>query len=194
MIDDNELWLLSYYRVSEMAGAVFFGRVAQLLGPRACAFDLTRHFAEEAQHAWYWTRCIEELGAKPIALPHAYQDGYAAAGGLPTNLMEVLAATQVFERRAISQYARHGRRAHLNPVVAETLATILADERGHLAWVKAALADMAPRYGEARIRAAVARFQAADRQVRCYQELLQRHAEDLFKVESRSYERISPVS
>src|ERR1043166_5120509 len=67
-IGENELWLLSFYRTSELSGALFFGRLARALRAGPIQRDLTHHFADESQHAWYWTRCIAELGdaARPV--------------------------------------------------------------------------------------------------------------------------------
>ena len=49
---------------------------------------MSKHFADEAQHAWYWTSCIEQLGVKPLDIGSVYQDQYAAVAGLPSNLMD----------------------------------------------------------------------------------------------------------
>ena len=65
-ISENELWLLSFYRTSELSGALFFGRLARALRAGPIQRDLTRHFADESQHAWYWTRCIAELGGQKV--------------------------------------------------------------------------------------------------------------------------------
>lgn len=126
-LTDNELWLLSFYRTSEISGALFFGRLAKSMSPGQVQHDMTKHFADESQHAWYWSACMAQLGAQPLALNGAYQDQYVAATGLPANLMEVLALTQVFERRVINQYARHSRVPHLHPAVKATLDTISGD-------------------------------------------------------------------
>src|SRR4029079_491029 len=68
MIDENLLWLLSSYRTSEISGALFFGQLARRLKPGAIQMDMTAHFADEAQHARYWTDCIAELSAAPLKL------------------------------------------------------------------------------------------------------------------------------
>src|SRR5262249_54494924 len=106
MLNDNDRWILSYYRSSEISGAMFFARLARSIRQPAIQRDLTKHFADESQHAWYWSQCLEQLEAKPIRVTDAYQDQYFEAVGLPANLMEVLAITQVFERRTINHYAR----------------------------------------------------------------------------------------
>ena len=98
-LHDDELFLLSYYRTSEINGSLFFGRLARTVRSGPIQHDLSKHFADEAQHAWYWTRCIDRLGARPIPMASGYQDQYLEAAGLPVNLMEVLAITLVFEQR-----------------------------------------------------------------------------------------------
>ena len=101
MIPENDLWLLSFYRLSEINGAQFFGKLAGSLRNEKFRAQMTQHFAEEAQHAWYWTQCIQDLDAQPLQLGRTYQDQYLASIGLPANIMEVLSVTQVFERRVI---------------------------------------------------------------------------------------------
>ena len=185
-ISENELWLLSFYRTSELSGALFFGRLARALRAGPIQRDLTRHFADESQHAWYWTRCIAELGAEPIQLGQAYQDRYLSAAGLPANLMEVLAITQVFEARVIGQYNLHRHAPTLRPAVKETLDRILEDEKWHIQWVRAALEGMEPKYGADRVRATLERYAAADREV--YRQTIAEHEErvgDLMKLKRR---------
>ena len=51
---DAERWLLSFYRSSEISGALFFGRLANVIRDPRVQLDLTRHFADESQHArWF---------------------------------------------------------------------------------------------------------------------------------------------
>ena len=114
-IDENLLWILSFYRTSEISGALFFGELARSLRPSAIQQDMTRHFADEANHARYWTDCLAKLGAEPLKLPMAYQNQYLATAGMPTNLMEILAITQVFEKRVVAQYTLAA--ARNNPLV-----------------------------------------------------------------------------
>ena len=180
---EHELWLLSFYRTSEISGALFFGRLARSLRPSAIQVDMSKHFADEAQHAWYWTRCIHERGAQPLKLSDAYQDQYAGVAGVPANLMEVLAITQVFERRVVSQYARHRRVEGLHPLVGETLDRIMQDERWHIDWVQKALESLEPEYGRETIEATVRRFWEADREV--YQRTVQEHEERIAALSGR---------
>ena len=174
MLSDDDLWVLSFYRTSEISGALFFGRLARSARPGPLQRDMTKHFADESQHAWYWTQCIERLGTHPLKLDDSYQDQYLATAGMPANMMEVLAITQVFERRVINQYARHQRVPGVQPEVQDTLARIMEDEKWHIQWVREALKAMEPEYGKESIEATLKRFTEADRQV--YEQTMAEHA------------------
>jgi bacterioferritin (cytochrome b1) len=165
MATENERWLLSYYRTSEIGGALFFGRMARALKPGPMQEDMTQHFADESNHASYWTHCLGRLGVNALRLNETYQDQYATAVGVPVNMMEVLSITQVFEKRVINQYARHMRVPDLSLPVKETLHRIMADEKWHLQWVKKALRDFEGVYGAEVVRATVARHGQADHEI-----------------------------
>jgi len=175
MVDENELWILSFYRTSEISGALFFGTLARSMRPGLIQHDMTKHFSDEALHSWYWTACINNLGAQPLKLGEAYQDQYLAAAGMPVNLMEVLAITQVFEKRVINQCARHAQAPGLSSEVQETLAKIMLDERWHIEWIQKALKQMEKDYGEELIEATLKRFREADQEV--YRKTMQEHEE-----------------
>ena len=163
-LSDNEHWLLSYYRSSEINGALFFGRIARTIrGP--LVVDVTHHFADEATHASLWTRCLTDLDLPPIKVGKAYQDQYLSAVGVPANLMEVMAITQVFERRVITQYRRHLRYEGAHPAIRATIERIMRDERWHVAYVREALDGMASRYGADVIQDTLRRFTAADEEI-----------------------------
>ena len=162
MSDDSVRWLLSFYRSSEIGGALFFGQLARTLRPGRMQADLTRHFADEARHASYWTDCLAKLDLEPLGIRACYQDRYLAAAGVPANFAEVLAITHVFEQRVALQYAAHLRLPALEPAIAQTLTRILADERWHLRWVAKALNDSAAEFGQDRVDAALQRYRDAD--------------------------------
>ena len=175
MLDENTLWLLSFYRTSEISGSLFFGRLARTVRDARIQHDLSRHYADEAQHAWYWTDCLTRLDSKPLTLDAAYQDRYLEAAGIPANLMEILALTQVFERRVIRQYAIHGRAPALHPAIGETLDRIMRDEKWHIRWVRDALGRMAQEYSADAVNGALKRYMDADAEV--YRATLAEHAD-----------------
>ena len=177
MINENLRWLLSYYRGCEIGGALFFGQLAARLKPGQIQIDLTRHFADEAEHARLWTDALTALDAQPIAISERYQDRYLKEAGLPVSLMEVLAVTQVFEQRVIRQYQQHRSQGSLPAPVATALEQIMADERWHIAWVRRALRDMRKTRGDERVDVALERFRHADEQI--YSSLATEHADRL---------------
>jgi hypothetical protein len=164
-IDENLHWILSFYRTSEISGALFFGELARSLRPSSIQQDMTRHFADEANHARYWTDCLAKLGVEPLKLPVAYQNQYMAAAGMPANIMEILAITQVFEKRVVAQYSLHAKSPDVPDIVHETIATIMDDEQWHIQWIRDALKGMEGDYGADHIRDTLKRFTLADREV-----------------------------
>lgn len=183
MIDEDDLWILSFYRTSEISGALFFGRLAKTLKPGPIQRDMTKHFSDESLHAWYWTECIEKLGSHPLKLDQSYQDQYIAAAGLPANIMEVLAITQVFEKRVIGQYSLHSAVPRLDPEIKATLRRIMEDEKWHIEWIRDALKAMEPEYGRDRIEATIRRFTEADREV--YEKTMDEHSARLGAITRR---------
>lgn len=184
MLTDNERWLLSYYRGSEISGAMFFARLAKSIRQPAIQRDLTKHFADESQHAWYWTECLQQLDATPIRVVDAYQDQYFEAVGIPANLMEVLAITQVFERRTINHYAKHKKLPGVRPQIRATIEKIMADEGWHLSWVNEALSAMEPEYGSDYVRATLKRFRQCDEEV--YGKTLREYGERMLDFTARA--------
>jgi rubrerythrin len=140
-IPPEEIWVLSYYRASELAGALLFGRLARRTTDGDLAVFLTAQFAEEARHAWLWTDTLRRLGHRPIPITETYQSRYAREIGLPTSMPRILALTRVFEERIYQHFSLHARRADTHPLVRDTLERMLRDEDGHLDWVRAKLAE-----------------------------------------------------
>lgn len=181
MLSDNDLWILSYYRHSEISGALFFGSLLRIFRTGTVGRDLTKHAADEAQHAWFWTQAINQHGREPVRVDKTYQEQYMEAIGMPVSLMEILAVTQTFEKRVINQYARHARIPDLDPVVAATLKRIMEDEKWHIQWIQQALEDMEPEYGKDTIANTLRRYAEADREI--YARTLAEHEqriEDMF--------------
>lgn len=174
-LTDNERWLLSFYRTSEISGALFFGRLAKMLPPGPIQVDLTKHFADESQHAWFWTKCLDDLNLKPIKLDMAYQDQYLSAAGIPTNIMEVLSLTLIFEKRVIGQYALHRQAATTHPLVKQTIDRIVEDEKWHIDWVTKALKTLESEYSQEQIERTLKKFRDADLEV--YQKTVAEHEE-----------------
>jgi len=120
-ISENDLWILSYYRESELAGGLVMGRLARETDDDDLRVHLTEHCAEEAHHAWLWTETILKVGGTPKRVAETYQTRYYAEIGMPASLLEILTLTQVFERRVIRHFRAHLKWPDVHPVVAETM-------------------------------------------------------------------------
>lgn len=164
-ISENELWLLSYYRESELAGGLLMGRLARETDDDDLRVRLTEHCAEEAGHAWAWTQCIQRVGGTPKKVSETYQARYHAAVGNPTNLLEVLALTQVFERRVVRHFRAHLSWPGTHPEVKRTLQQLIAEEAGHIRWVKDRLDAYAAANGQAVVDEMMDRFKRVDEEV-----------------------------
>ena len=164
-ISENELWILSYYRESELAGSLVMGRLARETDDDDLRVHLTEHCAEEAHHAWLWTETILKVGGTPKRVAETYQARYYAEIGTPTSLLEILALTQVFERRVIRHFRAHLKWPNTHPLVAKTLQRMIDDEVGHITWVKARLDRYASERGEAVVTETMRRYTEVDERV-----------------------------
>ena len=164
-ISENDLWILSYYRESELAGGLIMGRLARETDDDDLRVHLTEHCAEEAFHAWLWTQTILKVGGTPKRVAETYQARYYAEIGTPTSLLEILALTQVFERRVIRHFRAHLKWPNVHPAVAETLHKMIEDEVGHISWVKDRLDRYAAEKGEGIVAETMRRFAEVDERV-----------------------------
>jgi len=142
-ITPHELMLLNFYRASELHGGLLLGQMARRTREPHLMLELTNHSAEEIVHARLWTECILDCGGTPSPVRDTYQSYYTAVIGTPVTILEVLALTQVFERRVYRHFTKHLRMPGVHPRVAMTLVRMLEEEKGHLSWVKAWLDDQA---------------------------------------------------
>ena len=163
-ITPRELALLNIYRASELHGGLVLGQMARRCRSPELVLDLTRHAAEEVMHAQLWTETIIAVGGKPWPQKDTYQTRYAADVGTPTTMLEVLALTQVFERRVYGHFVEHLRRPGTHPRVRATLARMIEEERGHLSWVRRWLDERAGA-APARVAALLRRYEQADARV-----------------------------
>jgi rubrerythrin len=164
-ISDEELWELSYYRASELAGSLLMGRLARRVRDDELRTRLTWHFAEEARHAWRWTEVIRALGADPVPVADTYQSNYLARVGIPTDELSLLALTYVFERRVAQHFALHRSLPGLHPMVRDTLASMCGEEGPHIRWIRERLDAEAARGGRERVDAAIRRYEEIDREI-----------------------------
>ena len=126
---------LNFYRASELHGGLLLGKLVLRVSEPELILQLTRHSAEEVRHAELWTRAIIAVGGCPSPTDDTYQVRYGAALGSAQSVHEVLALTQVFERRVYKHFIEHERTPGTHPQVRSTLRTMIKEEQDHLSWV-----------------------------------------------------------
>lgn len=164
-ISEVELYILSYYRACELAGAILFGKLALHTTIDAIRIPLTQHCLEEAEHAWRWTDTIRALGRTPIRVIQTYQSEYGKEFGLPHNTLEILCLTQVFELRTVDHFRRHLALPQASPPVRSALQQMIDDESGHLSWVRDELDRYAAVHGANAVDDVMGKLKAVDERV-----------------------------
>ena len=159
-----ELSWLNFYRACELHGGLVLGRLMQRVRDPELLLELGRHSAEEILHARIWTEAIVAVGGRPTPTRDTYQARYARALGTPTSVLQVLALTQVFERRVYRHFLDHARLPGVHPVVRRTLERMVEEERHHLSWVKRWLDREVTRRGDS-VRAMMRTYAAADARI-----------------------------
>jgi bacterioferritin (cytochrome b1) len=161
---NSEIAVLNFYRASELHGGLILGQMVRRTRDPELILNLTRHSAEEVMHAQLWTETIVAIGGRPAPVRDTYQTRYAEEVGMPISILEILALTQVFERRVYRHFMEHLRRPDVHPVVAATLRRMLDEERGHLTWVKKWLDKQSAQRPD-EVREAMRRYAAVDERV-----------------------------
>ncbi len=160
-ITPRELDFLNFYRASELHGGLILGQVARRTRDIGLVIELTRHSAEEITHSLLWTETILAVGGRVLPVRETYQARYARVIGAPMALLDVLALTQVFERRVYRHFTEHLRRPGTHPAVRATLKRMLEEEKGHLQWVKLWLDEQSRLRGDV-VAATMRRYTEAD--------------------------------
>ncbi len=161
---NSEIAVLNFYRASELHGGLILGQMVRRTRDPELILNLTRHSAEEVMHAQLWTETIVAIGGRPAPVRDTYQTRYAGEVGMPISMLEILALTQVFERRVYRHFTEHMRRPDVHPAVAATLSRMIDEERGHLIWVKRWLDKQSVRRPE-QVRQVMCRYADADERV-----------------------------
>jgi hypothetical protein len=124
---ERELWVLNFYRNSELHGALLMGRLARTATDPDVLLHATRHCATEARHAGLLSDAIAALGGRIDPRIETVQQRYSAAGGVPASLVDVLVLSEVLERRVLTTYRAHVAREDAHPEIRRTLRRILDD-------------------------------------------------------------------
>ena len=137
---EREVWILNFYRNSELHGALLMGRLARTLSDTELLVRVTEHCATEARHASLLSSAIAELGGQIDPRVTTIQERYSSKGGVPTALVDLLVLSEVLEHRVLHTYREHAARADAHPIVQRTLRAILhemEEEHGgeHAGWI-----------------------------------------------------------
>jgi bacterioferritin (cytochrome b1) len=168
-ITTMELKRLNFYRASELHGGLVLGQLVRRVRDADLMLRLTRHSAEEVGHAQLWTETIIAVGGVPTPVRSTYQARLARLVGAPASVFQVLALTQVFERRVYRHFMHHARIPGTHPVIRTALERMIEEEKDHLSWVADWLQVEADRR-TVDVRAVLDHFTVAD--ARVYDELL----------------------
>lgn len=163
-VSPAEISLLNFYRASELHGGLILGQMVRRARDPDLILNLTRHSAEEVMHAQLWTETIIAVGGRPAPVRDTYQTRYAEEVGTPLSMLEILALTQIFERRVYRHFTLHLRKVDVHPLVAATLQRMLEEEKDHLVWVKRWLDVQSVSRG-AQVREVLERYEIADERI-----------------------------
>jgi len=158
-VERNLAWKLNWWRQSELEGSLLLGRMAARVPDRELCRLITKHCAEEAEHSRIWTEAITSLDLPHVQIHRSYQSLFMEQTAPPHSLLEVLAFTQVFEKRVHCHFHEELRRPALPEVVRRAYQRMVEDEKGHLSWVAAWLSVQPGATG------CLERFALADRAV-----------------------------
>jgi bacterioferritin (cytochrome b1) len=153
-----DILLFSYYREAELRGADLILRLINRTDNLELQENLTRHLADETNHAWLWTDRIRALGGDPVKIADGYHRHLRRKAGLPSNLLDLLALTYVVEERAGKRYEEHAARPDVDSDTHKALDTMRTDEEWHLSWVSAALKDLERTEGAEKVAATLERY------------------------------------
>jgi bacterioferritin (cytochrome b1) len=130
-LTDRELWLINFFRNSELHGSLLMGRLARTQFPPELLANMTRHCATEAHHAALLTELLSELGGHVDPGLPTMQEHYSREGGVPTELADLLVLSEVLEHRVLSVYGEQLSDTGLHPRVRAVLEEILREEEEH---------------------------------------------------------------
>jgi tRNA isopentenyl-2-thiomethyl-A-37 hydroxylase MiaE len=131
----NLAWKLNWYRQSELEGALLLGRMVRIASNGELIAKLMKHAADEARHGHLWSECLRELGLPYVRIHRSYQSFFLEHGASPSSLVEVLAFTQIFERRVHKRFTDELAAPGLPAVARATFEVMVHDEKDHLEWI-----------------------------------------------------------
>lgn len=158
----DDIALFNYYRDAELRGADLILRLMNRADDLGLQEPLTRHLADEAQHAWLWTERIRALGGQPMAIDDRYHRYLRRKAGLSTDLLDLLTLIFVVEERIDKRYEEHAARPGVAPETLQVLSEIRANEAWYLVWMAEKLRELEQSEGKERVAATLSRYRALE--------------------------------
>jgi len=180
-VTDRELWILNFFRNSELHGAMLMGHLARTPQTPELLKNITRHCATEAHHAALLTELIAELGGTVDPMLGTIQQHYAQDGGVPTELVDLLVLSETLEQRVLITYRQQVDTPGLDRRIRQVLEEILREEEEHGdgedCWLEQALG----RLPADQVRASRTKWQEIDCKVAAH---LERHVDTIHPEEA----------
>ena len=160
---DRTLWVLNFFRNSELHGALLMGKLARTLTDQHLLVHVTRHCATEARHAAMISDTIEAIGGSIDPRIPPVQEHYSSSGGVPASIVDLLVLSEVLEHRVLHTYRQWAKRDDLGGAAQDCLLRILGEmeaeeEDQHARW----LHDALDRYPQTVVRAAESKWRTVD--------------------------------
>lgn len=127
-ITTRELEMLNVYCTSALHNARLLGQAARRAQDPELCMELARRAADGVRQARLWAETVRAVGGTITAAESTLHTQYADRFGHPSNLLDVLTLTQLYERRLARQLLRHFHRQGTHPTVRATLRRIIEEE------------------------------------------------------------------
>lgn len=170
VVREREIHLvtLNRYRYSEQRSCKDLTEIIEVLDgkPPELVRDLSRHVSDEARHAMWLTDLLVDLGAEVGTPPGTSyinefdrlvdRESYNPQANLDDNLIGILAAINVTEKRGCEYFSAHihalkeAPQTDENIKIRETIAKIFPEEAGHVRWGNRWLAKLADKSAQNR--------------------------------------------
>jgi hypothetical protein len=127
-ITTRELELLNIYCTSALHSARWLGRAARRTQDPELCMELARRAADAVRQARYWAETARAVGGAVTPAETTLHEQYTERFGQPSNLLDVLTLSQLYERRLARQLLQHFHQPGTHPVVRATLRRVIEEE------------------------------------------------------------------
>ena len=141
---ERELWVMNFFRNSELHGALLMGRLARTLSDTDLLANATRHCATEARHAAMLSETIASVGGRIDPRIETVQERYSSKEAFRHRSSICSCSPRCSKSGCWARTARYMHRNDVHPSVRETLREIIQEmeqeeEGEHAGWIDEAL-------------------------------------------------------